>query len=273
MTQVPPAATGSMPRPVLAANWKMNLGPDEARAFVSSYIARVPPRPDRTVILFPPALSLAAARQAAGNRLDLRFGVQNVFWEPRGAFTGELSAPMARAAGAQFVLVGHSERRHVFHESDEETGRKCAAVAAAGLVALLCVGELLADRERGMTSEVVLRQLRAGLCRLTPDQIAAMAIAYEPVWAIGTGRTATPADASATHLVLADALRGLLPPGSPVIPILYGGSVNATNAASLLSARGVDGLLVGGASLDPTTWGEIVTAPMLGSSGESSAKG
>jgi triosephosphate isomerase (TIM) len=260
--EAPPSGTGSMARPVLAANWKMNLGPVDARAFVGSYIARVPPRRDRTVILFPPSLSLAAAREAAADRRDLRFGVQNVFWEAHGAFTGEVSAPMARDAGAAFVLVGHSERRQIFHESDEETGRKCAAVAAAGLVAILCVGELLAEHERGMTSDVVLRQLRAGLCRLTPDQIGAMAIAYEPVWAIGTGRTATAGDASATHRVLADALRALLPAGSPMIPILYGGSVNATNAGSLLSAPGVDGLLVGGASLDPTRWGEIVTTPV-----------
>lgn len=256
-----------MPRPILAANWKMNLGPDEARAFVSTYAAHTPPRADRTVIIFPAALSLAAARQAAGDRPDLRFGVQNVFWEPRGAFTGEVSAPMARGAGAQFVLVGHSERRHIFHESDEETGRKCAAVVAAGIIPLLCVGELLGDHERGKTSEVVLRQLRAGLGRLTTDQIATVAVAYEPVWAIGTGRTATPADCSVTHLVLAAALRELVPRGVAPVPILYGGSVNPANAASLLSAPGVDGLLVGGASLDPTTWAEIVATPIASGKG------
>jgi triosephosphate isomerase (TIM) len=258
MSQDPPSGAASMPRPLFAANWKMNLGPDEARTYVTSYVARTPPRTDRTVILFPPALSLAAARQAAANRCDLLFGVQNIFWEARGAFTGEVSAPMARAAGAQFVLVGHSERRHIFHESDEETGRKCAAVAAAGLVAMLCVGEELGDRERGKTGDTVLRQLRAGLSRLTPDQIAGMAVAYEPVWAIGTGRTATPTDCATTHCMVADALRALLPAGYPMIPILYGGSVNAENAASLLSVPHVDGVLVGGASLDPTTWGEIV---------------
>jgi len=256
----PPSGTGAAPwaRPLLAANWKMNLGPDEARAFVEAYQQRVPARSDRTVILFPPALSLAAARDAAGARKDLWFGVQNVYWAARGAFTGELSAPMARAAGATFVLVGHSERRHVFHEADADTARKCEAVVAAALTPVLCVGELLAERESGKTSEVVVRQLRAGLSRLTPEQIALAVIAYEPVWAIGTGRTATPTDASETHAVLAAALRALVPPGVGAIPILYGGSVNPANAPTLLAAPGVDGLLVGGASLDPISWAQIV---------------
>jgi triosephosphate isomerase (TIM) len=186
--------------------------------------------------------------------------VQNVFWESKGAFTGEISAPMARSAGAAFVLVGHSERRHVFHESDADAARKCEAVASAGLTTVLCVGELLAEHESGMTREVVIRQLRAGLGRLTPAERAGVVIAYEPVWAIGTGRTATPADASEVHAVLASVLRDLLPTGAQMLPILYGGSVNPANAASLLGAPGVDGLLVGGASLDPLSWGKIVQA-------------
>jgi triosephosphate isomerase (TIM) len=256
----------SMARPLLAANWKMNFGPDEARSFVTTYIERAASRADRTVVLFPPALALAAARDAAGRRPDLQFGVQNVFWEPRGAYTGELSAPMAHAAGAAFVLVGHSERRHIFHESDVDTGRKCAAVTAAGLTPVLCVGELLAERESGTTADVVVRQLHAGLARLSAEQISGAVVAYEPVWAIGTGRTATPADASETHAILARALRRLLPPDAPMIPILYGGSANADNASALLSAPGVDGLLVGGASLDPISWAAIVEAPIAGAS-------
>ena len=143
MSQARRLPRGSMPRPVLAANWKMNLGPDEARAVRERvHRARCRPRPDRTVILFPPALSLAAARDAAGKRPDLQFGVQNVLLgTDADAFTGEISAPMARAAGAHFVLVGHSERRHVFHESDEETGRKCAGRGGGRALAPCCASE------------------------------------------------------------------------------------------------------------------------------------
>ena len=252
----------ALPRPVFAANWKMNHTPEEARRFVDAYVARVPVVTDRTVILFPPALSLASARDAAASRADIQFGVQNVYWEPKGAFTGELSAPMARASGAAFVLVGHSERRHVFHESDADTARKCEAVIAAEVTPVLCVGEQLAEREAGLMREVVVRQLTAGLSRLSREQVARAVIAYEPVWAIGTGRTATPADASQAHAALADVLRDLLPARAPMIPILYGGSVNPGNCPNLLDADGVDGLLVGGASLDPVSWADIVMTPV-----------
>jgi triosephosphate isomerase (TIM) len=254
------------PRPILAANWKMNLGPDEARAFLEAFTRQSPAAIDRTVVFFPPTLSLAAAREAAAERPDLIFGVQNIYWEDKGAFTGEVSAPLARSAGARVVLVGHSERRHVFGETDDDTARKCEAVLRAGLTPLLCVGETLEQREAGATVQVVVRQLEAGASRMIPGQIAASLIAYEPVWAIGTGRTATPADAAAVHVALRTALRALSPPDLsdvpevPDVPILYGGSVNAGNAAALLAATAVDGLLVGGASLNPASWAAIVRA-------------
>jgi len=149
-------AAGRWARPVLAANWKMNLGPDEARQFIAAFTAQSPAPHKGTVIFFPPDVSLTAAHEAARTRPDLRFGAQNVYWEDKGAFTGETSAPLARAAGAAFVLVGHSERRHVFGETDEETGRKCEAVARAGLTPVLCVGETLGQREAGETEAVVL---------------------------------------------------------------------------------------------------------------------
>jgi triosephosphate isomerase len=244
-------------RPVFAANWKMNNGPSEARAFAAAFAARWTPRDDRTVILFPPALSLTTLAHALGNRSDIAIGVQNIWTEAKGAFTGESSAPMARDAGARYALVGHSERRHVFGETDAQTAKKCLAAARAGLVPILCVGELLDQRESGLTEQVVLRQLRAGLAELAPDAIATMAIAYEPVWAIGTGRTATPADAATVHSSIRAALRALAADAASDIPILYGGSVNASNAQSLLAAAGVDGLLVGGASLEADGWASI----------------
>ena len=244
-------------RPVLAANWKMNLGPGEASAFLDGFLSRYAPRDDRTVILFPSALVLATVREGTQPRPDIRIGVQNVSTEEKGAFTGENSAAQAAGAGASFVLVGHSERRHVFGETDAQVAQKCARIVEHGLVPVLCVGETIEQRERGDTGEVVLHQLRAGVSMLDHRAIRDMIVAYEPVWAIGTGRTATPEDASDVHLVLRAALAGLVGEDARGIPILYGGSVNAMNAASLLAAHEVDGLLVGGASLDAVQWAEI----------------
>jgi triosephosphate isomerase len=247
-------------RPVLAANWKMNHGPTAASAFFSSFLVRYAPRDDRTVIVFPPALSLAAARDATATRPDIRFGVQNIYTAEKGAFTGESSAAIARDAGAAFVLVGHSERRHVFGETDAQTAEKVARASGQGLVPVLCVGETIDQREAGETDAVVIRQLRAGLSTLPAASLAEVIIAYEPVWAIGTGRTATPQDASSAHAAIRAELGALAGPAGNDIPILYGGSVNATNAASLLAAPDVDGLLVGGASLDPESWATICAA-------------
>lgn len=249
-----------MRRPVFAANWKMNLGPSQARSFIAAFTARWTPRTDRTVIFFPPAISVTTVVHALGARRDLATGVQNIWTEDKGAFTGETSAPMAKDAGAAYALVGHSERRHVFGETDEQTAKKCAAAARSGLVPVLCVGELLAEREAGTTNDVVLRQLRTGLSLLNPDVIASMAIAYEPVWAIGTGKTATPEDASAVHAAIRGELAARIGDRAKDVPILYGGSVNAGNAKALLAADDVDGLLVGGASMDVDGWASICEA-------------
>jgi triosephosphate isomerase (TIM) len=246
-----------MRAPVFAANWKMNHGPTAAREFMAAFAARWTARSDRTVIFFPPSVSLAAVAHALGRRTDVATGAQNIWSQDKGAFTGETSAPMAKDAGARYVLVGHSERRHVFGETDAQTAKKCAAAVRNGLTPILCVGELLAEREAGTTADVVLRQLRAGLAELAPESIAAMAIAYEPVWAIGTGKTATPADASEVHARILDALVELIGDAARDIPILYGGSVSVANAKTLMAAAGVRGLLVGGASLDVDTWVSI----------------
>jgi triosephosphate isomerase len=246
-----------MHRPVLAANWKMNHGPSIAREFMRSFLAHYPRRTDRTVLFFPPAASLPVVVDSLHDRPDLLAGVQNIHWEDKGAFTGETSAPIARDAGARLTLVGHSERRHLFGETDEQTAKKCAAAARAGLTPVLCVGEKLEERERGETERVVLRQLRAGIAQLDAAHVVQMLIAYEPVWAIGTGKNATPADASNVHAVLRAALRDVVGDRRTHVAILYGGSVNPENARALLAASDVDGLLVGGASLDPGNWAAI----------------
>lgn len=243
-----------MNRPVLAANWKMNNGPTMAREFMKAFLDQYPRQNDRTILFFPPALSLATVAAATADRRDILLGVQNVHWADQGAFTGELSVAMARDAGARVILVGHSERRHVFGETDEEIARKCAAVERAGLTPLLCVGEKLEERDSGKANDVVVSQLKAGVSSMQHLATREVMIAYEPVWAIGTGRTATPDDAAAIHGVIRSELRSLCGDRARATPILYGGSVNPANAPSLLAASDVDGLLVGGASLDAGSW-------------------
>jgi triosephosphate isomerase len=245
-------------RPIFAANWKCNHGPSDARRFMKQFLAQNHRANDRTLLFFPPALALAATMEAARERTDIGFGVQNVHTEPSGAWTGENSVLMVRDAGARYVLVGHSERRHVFGEPDGATGKKVALALQARLIPMLCVGETLAEREAGETESVVRRQLEAGLAAVDPGELPTVLIAYEPVWAIGTGRTATPADAAAIHGVLREALRERVGDRAGQMSILYGGSVNRGNVEALLSAPDVDGVLVGGASLDPDGWAAIV---------------
>ena len=250
-------------RPVLAANWKMNNGPTAASAFLAAFLQRYAARTDRTVILFPSAIAFAAAKSGTAARPDIQLGVQNIHSAEKGAFTGETSAAMAQDAGARFVLVGPSERRHVFGETDAQTAEKVSRAVSQRLAPVLCVGEKIEEREAGQTDTVIIRQLRAALAGLASSDVGALAslvVAYEPVWAIGTGRTATPQDASAAHAAIRAELRALAGRETDAIPILYGGSVTAANAAALLAAPGVDGLLVGGASLDPESWAAICNA-------------
>jgi triosephosphate isomerase len=247
--------------PVFAGNWKMNKGPSQTRAFFASFLPLCPPRGDRTVIIFPPALSLSSARESRGERQDIELGVQNVFWEESGPFTGEISAGMVADAGARFVLVGHSDRRHRFGESSQDAARKVQAAWRAGLVAVLCVGETLEQRREGHAELVVHEQLNPVLEGGRTDPARALMIAYEPVWAIGTGVAARPEDAAAMHRVIRTTLARAL--GSDVagtIPILYGGSVTPENVASLLECGEIDGVLVGGASLDPASFAAICGA-------------
>jgi triosephosphate isomerase (TIM) len=249
------------PRPVIAGNWKMNMDPREVREFFRAFRPDFPPGRHPELLLFPPFVSLAAALEARPTVPAVAVGVQNIHWEPSGAFTGEISAPLARAAGATHVLVGHSERRHVFGEGNEDVVRKVEAALKAGLVPVVCVGETLEERRAGRLRDVILGQLDAFLPAVSGGAPASFLLAYEPVWAIGTGETATPDDASEAHGMLRGRLREELgdAPGDST-PILYGGSVKAGNAAELLRAPDVDGVLVGGASLDAASFGAIAEA-------------
>jgi triosephosphate isomerase len=179
-----------------------------------------------------------------------------VHWEPKGAFTGELSIPLVMEAGARAALIGHSERRHLFGETDEQVGRKLAAALKAGLTPMVCVGETLAEREGGRTEQVVTRQVAALLERIGLADWERVVLAYEPVWAIGTGKNATPDDAAQVHGLIRLELRRRGVTGR--VPILYGGSVNKGNVLALLAREEVDGVLVGGASLEPDGWAELV---------------
>jgi triosephosphate isomerase len=242
---------------LFAANWKMHLGPGEARSYLEMFQSRTPAAPGREVWFFPPAVSLEAVAQAIRARADLAAGIQDIHWEAKGAYTGAVSVPLAAQAGARAALVGHSERRHVFGETDAETARKVRAVLGGGLVPLLCVGETLAQRDAGTTLDVVRRQLAIALDGLDLAALGTVVIAYEPVWAIGTGRNATPADAAAVHREIRAWMAGR---GVGVARVLYGGSVNLKSVAELLAERELDGVLVGGASLDPAGWSTLVSS-------------
>jgi len=235
----------------------MNSGPTAAKAFMDAFLADYKARDDRTIIIFPPAVSLTTVASACTGRSNVIAGIQNIHWAEKGAFTGEISGPMAKDAGAKVALVGHSERRHVFGETDAQCAKKCQSAAKADLSFMLCVGETIEQREAGETESLVIRQLREGLAQTSNLISTDFMLAYEPVWAIGTGLTASSADASAIHTMLRGQLREMIGTRADVIPILYGGSVNPANAEGLLAADDVDGLLVGGASVDAASWLKI----------------
>ena len=252
---------------IVAGNWKMNHGPRETRRFFERFSPVMDPERVQ-LLLFPPAISLADARAALGEGSPVGLGVQHLHWEPSGALTGELSAEMAAEAGARFALIGHSERRHLFGETDSETALKVVAAKRAGVMPLLCVGETLEQRREGRFEEVVTRQLDAvlgfeagGHLRSESTGTNAIILSYEPVWAIGIGQAATPQDAADAHGLLRDRLSATMGPAfARAVPILYGGSVKPENTGDLLAAPNVDGVLVGGASLDPESFAQIASA-------------
>ena len=236
----------------------MNLGPEEARDYSERFCSGFQPASDRDTWFFPPAVSLEAASTVFVGLPNTLVGAQDIHWEPKGAFTGATSAGLAKAAGAKAVLIGHSERRHVFGETDADTSRKLRAAIRESLIPLLCVGEKLEERDRGQTEAVVRRQLLAAIEGIDPADLSRLVMAYEPVWAIGTGRNATPKDAAAVHTGLRRILAGQ---GRSGVRILYGGSVNEGNVASLVAEPEIEGVLVGGASLDPVGWARICSTP------------
>jgi len=238
-----------------AANWKMNVGPLEAREYLRAFFAAGELPLERAVWFFPPAVSLEAVAESVRGHRNVVAGAQDIYWEAKGAFTGAISGPLAAQAGARLTLIGHSERRHVFGETDEQTGKKLAAALAANLQPVLCVGETLAQREAGETTAVVTRQLVAAFAGHSGK--GHVTIAYEPVWAIGTGRNATPQDAAEVHRAIRGWLKANAPAVAPFV-ILYGGSVSLKNATELLVEPELDGVLVGGASLDPRAWAQLV---------------
>jgi len=244
--------------PVFAANWKMFKTVRETVAYVREFSALARDVTRAELILAPPFTALAAAAEAARNT-PLAIAAQDLYFEREGAFTGEVSAIMIADAGATHVIVGHSERRRLFGDTDEWVNRKTRAAITADLTPIVCIGETLAEREGLQTLTVLDRQIQAGLDGLTADQIASVLIAYEPVWAIGTGKNATPAEADEAHRHIRARLRQWFGgTAADACRILYGGSVKPENIRDLIGLPDVDGALVGGASLDPRTFGEIV---------------
>ena len=235
-------------RTIVIGNWKMHKTGAEGVALATAIVAGL--EPGRTAVAVAPPFTALAPVAEAIRGSSLALAAQDVFHEREGAFTGAVSAPMLAAAGCSIVLVGHSERRHVFGDGDEDVRRKALSVIDAGMRPVVCVGETLGQRDAGDAESIVRSQVEAAVAGLSEVQLASLAVAYEPVWAIGTGRTATPEIAEAMHRVIRASLAVLAGSGTAErTPILYGGSVKGDNAGAILAGANVDGLLVGGASL------------------------
>ena len=245
--------------PFIAGNWKMFKTVHETTVYVKELRGLVKDINDVTVVIAPPFTAVHAACEAARNS-NVAISAQNMSWEREGAFTGEISAGMIKETGAQYAIIGHSERRTLFGETDATVNRKVGAAIAGGLTPIVCIGETLEQRERNETMDVLDRQIKGGLDNITGDQVAALVMAYEPVWAIGTGRTATPAQAGEAHAHIRSRLRQWFGgPAADQCLLLYGGSVKPDNIRDLMAQPDVDGALVGGASLDVRSFYDIVS--------------
>lgn len=246
-----------MRKPIIAGNWKMNKTPEEAKELVTALVPLVKDA-KCDVVICPPFVDLCAVKPIiAGTNIHL--GVQNIHWAEKGAFTGEISADMLKAHGVEYAIVGHSERRQYFGETDATVNQRAKAAIAAGITPIICVGESLEQRESGVTNAVVSGQTKAALDGIESKDVETLVIAYEPIWAIGTGKTATKEDANATIAVIRGAIAEVY--GKDVaekVRIQYGGSMNPKNASELMSMPEIDGGLIGGASLKAEDFSKVV---------------
>ena len=250
-----------MRKKIIAANWKMNMTQGESERFVDSFLRDSGEIDDVEVVIIPPFTAIAKVTEALGRAHNVKVGAQNMYWEKSGAFTGEISASMLRDLFVHYVVLGHSERRTLFGETDEMVNRKVRAALEAKLRPIVCVGETLDQRDKGNVEKILSIQLRGSLAGLKPKELQDTVIAYEPVWAIGTGRNATPQQAQEAHAFIRRILREMSD-GTTAdrVRIQYGGSVKPENARELMSQPDIDGALVGGASLDPRSFAQIVKA-------------
>jgi triosephosphate isomerase len=254
-----------MRKKIIAANWKMNMTQSEAARFVDSFIRHVGEITDVDVVIIPPFTAIAKVSEALGSAQNVKVGAQNMYWEKSGAFTGEISAALLRDLFVHYVVLGHSERRTLFCETDEMVNRKVRAALEAKLRPIVCVGETLEQRDKGDVEKVLSAQLRGSLNDLTPKDLQDCVIAYEPVWAIGTGRNATRQQAEEAHAFIRRTLGEISDKAiAERVRIQYGGSVKPENARELMSQPDIDGALVGGASLDPRSFAQIVKAAREG---------
>jgi triosephosphate isomerase len=247
-----------MRKPIMAGNWKMYKTPAETTAFFEKFRPLTAETTHCEIVICPPFTDLAAAVEAAKGS-DTHIGAQNIAWKKEGAFTGEISGPMIVASGATYAIVGHSERRQYFGETDETVLQRTRAALEFGLTPIVCVGERLEERESGNTEAVLVRQFQNGIAGLLDGEFSRIVIAYEPVWAIGTGKTATPEIAASAHRAIRGQVRARFGnDAAEAVRILYGGSVKPDNVGTLMAQPEIDGALVGGASLDPVSFASIV---------------
>lgn len=250
-----------MRKKIIAANWKMNMTLGETSGFFDKFLRELGDDRKVEVVIVPPYTALAKTNEILRDVQNVKLGAQNMHWEKPGAYTGEISAEMLRELLVNYVVLGHSERRTLFGETDEIVNKKVRAALTNALRPIVCIGETLAERDGGQVEAVLERQTKGSLAGLTGDQMEETVIAYEPVWAIGTGRTATPQQAQEAHAFIRSQLVSLF--GAEVaskVRIQYGGSVKPNNAGELMSQADIDGALVGGASLDPRGFAEIIQA-------------
>ncbi len=246
-----------MRKPIIAGNWKMNMTPTEAKTLVNELIPLVKDAACEVVVC-PPYVDLALAAELTKGA-NIRVGAQNIHWAEKGAFTGEISAAMLKEAGAEYAIIGHSERRQYFGETDETVNNRAKAALAAGIIPIVCVGESLVQREAGETDALVSGQVQAGLAGITAEQAAGLVIAYEPIWAIGTGKTATDEQANETIGVIRKTLAGMYSQTvAEQVRIQYGGSMNPKNVKGLMAQSEIDGGLIGGASLKAGDFAAVV---------------